>query len=91
MPGMESYPVPFTLDRDHAPRYALQNASLETVHWLRFDLTGPGLLDAPAVPRLEPGARCEFTLHGDDLPLDSRLIVRWLRASGEEYLWGVVF
>ncbi len=88
---MESYPVPFTIDRRRAPRYALRNASREPVRWIRLELTGRGLLRAPSPARLEPGEILEFEVHGEDLPLDSRLIVRWLRPSGEEYLWGVVF
>jgi len=88
---MDSYPVPFTIDRRRAPRYSLRNASLETVHWVRLDLTGSGVLRAPSPSRLRPGESLEFELRGEDLARDARLVVRWLRPNGEEYLWGVVF
>jgi len=88
---MESYPVPFAIDRRRAPRYALRNASLEPVHWIRLELAGPGLLRAPTPARLGPGEVLEFDLRGEDLSRDSRLVVRWLREDGDEYLWSVVF
>lgn len=88
---MHSYPVPFRVDRSRAPRYVLRNAGDEPVHWVRVEMSGSGIAAAPLTPRLDPGAKLEVLVRGDDLARDSRLIVRWLRPNGEEYLWGVAF
>lgn len=86
---MPPYPVPFAIDRSRAPRLLLKNASRETLHWVRVEMSGRGLAAAPLTPRLPPGAILEVAVHGPQLELDSRVIVRWRRPNGEEYLYGV--
>lgn len=86
---MSSYPVPFAIDRSRSPRLLLQNASTETLHWVRVEMAGRGLAAAPLTPRLPPGGVLEVGVHGSQLALDSRLIVRWRRPNGDEYLYGV--
>jgi len=88
---MEAYRVPFAVDRRRAPTYRLVNASLEPLRWVHVELDGPGLASAPLTPRLDPGAAIEVEVRGRDLAAASTLIVRWLRASGDEYLWRVAF
>jgi len=86
---MSAYPVPFTVDRRHVPRLRVRNSSAETLHWVRVEMAGRGVAHAPITPRLSPGEVFEVTVHGDELERDSRVILRWRRANGEEYLWGI--
>ena len=86
---MEAYPVPFDLDRTRPATLVLRNASAETLRWVRVEMLGPGLASAPLTPRLDPGDHIEVKVRGDDLGTSSRVIVRWLRPSGGEYLWGI--
>ncbi len=88
---MDAYPVPFRVDRSHAPRYRLVNASAESLRWIRVEMDGPGVATARLTPRLEPGSAIDVLVRGQDLAHDSRLCVRWLRPNGEEYLWGIAF
>ncbi len=89
--GMQSYPVPFRVDHRRASRLRLVNASDEPLRWVRVEMTGPGLAAARLTPRLDPGEALEIAVRGDELAAASRLVVRWLRPSGEEYLWGLAF
>lgn len=86
---MSAYPVPFTVDRSHVPRLRLRNSSAETLRWVRVEMAGRGIVHAPLTPRLRPGEELEVAVHGDELERDSRVIVRWRRANGEEYLYGI--
>lgn len=86
---MSVYPVPFTIDRSRAPRLRLRNTSSETLHWVRIEMSGRGLATAPLTPRLPPGSALDIGVHGSDLAADSRVIVRWRRPNGEEFLYGV--
>ena len=86
---MSAYPVPFTVDRRQVPRLRLHNSSAETLHWVRVEMSGRGMASAPLTPRLPPGAVLDIGVHGVDLAADSRVIVRWRRPNGEEYLYGV--
>lgn len=86
---MLAYPVPFLVDRRAAPRYRFVNVSAECLRWVRVELRGPGLASAPFLAALAPGSAFEVDLRGDDLASNSRLVLRWLRPNGEEYLWGV--
>jgi len=83
--------VPFRIDRSRAPRYRLVNESAEPLRWVRVEMDGPGVVAAPLTPRLDPGSSLEVRVGGRDLARSSRLVVRWLRPNGEEYLWGVAF
>lgn len=67
------------------------NASLESLRWVRIELNGPGIATPPFVPRLGPGETLEVDVRGADLPRATRMVVRWLRENGDEYLWGVAF
>ena len=86
---MPAYPVPFAIERDDARRLRLRNGSAETLHWVRVEVAPRGLAWAPLTPRLEPGAAVEVAVQGSRLELDSRVIVRWRRPNGEEYLYGI--
>lgn len=88
---MDAYPVPFLVDRSHAPRYRLVNSSAEPLRWVRVEMDGPGVASTRLTPRLDPGDALEVLVRGPDLAQDSRLRVRWLRPTGEEYLWAIAF
>ena len=88
---MNAYPVPFRVDRSRAPALRLVNVSREILCWVRVEMDGPGVASARLTPRLDPGAALVVDVRGRDLERDSRLIVRWRRPNGEEYLWGVAF
>lgn len=87
----EAYRVPFALSREHAPHYRLMNLSLERLRGVTFQLAGPGILAAPSLTHLAPGADVWIAVHGRDLAESTALIVRWLRQDGAEYLWRVSF
>lgn len=86
-----AYPVPFVFDRSNPPRYRLRNASLETLTGVRFSLLGAGSMPVQAPITLAPGDAAEIRIHGHDLARATVLVVRWHRASGEEYLWRASF
>jgi hypothetical protein len=88
---MEPYRIPFTFDRASAPHYYLRNTSRETLRGVTVSLLGSGVMPA-ALPRvLRPGEHLELVIRGEDLARDAVLVIRWLRSSGEEYLWRVAF
>lgn len=86
-----AYPVPFTFDRTHAPRFGLTNHSLETLTGVRFSLLGAGSMPVQAPVSLPPGQTAWIPIFGDDLARTTILIVRWSRANGDEYLWRASF
>lgn len=86
-----AYPVPFRFDRSDAPRYALTNASLETLRGVTFALIGSGRMPAQTPITLRPAATTVLTIVGDDLASNTILVVRWRRENGDEYLWRVSF
>lgn len=86
-----AYPVPFTFDRSHPPRFALKNVSLETLTGVRFSLLGGGSMPVQAPVTLGPGETATIPIFGDDLARTTILIVRWSRANGDEYLWRASF
>lgn len=88
---MEAYRVPFGVDRSGAPRYRLVNRGPHPIRWVRVELDGPGVVSAPLTPRLGPGETLEIAVRGARLAESSRLLVRWLRDDGEEYLWAMAF
>lgn len=88
---MDPYRVPFQLDRRAAPRLRLTNISDEVVLGVSAAVTGSGVLASEAPRPLFPGEQLEFTLLGADLARDTAVVVRWLRPSGDEYLWRIVF
>jgi hypothetical protein len=83
--------VPFRLDRSDAPRYALTNASLETLRGVTFALIGSGRMPVQAPITLKPAATAVLTIAGDDLASNTILIVRWRRENDDEYLWRASF
>ncbi|RQP09316.1 MAG: hypothetical protein EAS51_12215 [Microbacteriaceae bacterium] len=88
---MEPYRVPFAFDRRDAPRYVLRNRGTETVRGVTATLLGSGLMPAGHPRALAPGDELELRIRGDDLARDTTLVIRWLRPSGEEYLWRIAF
>jgi hypothetical protein len=86
-----AYPVPFRFDRSDAPRYALTNASLETLRGVTFALIGSGRMPVQAPITLKPAATAVLTIAGDDLASNTILIVRWRRENDDEYLWRASF
>ena len=88
---MEPYRVPFLFDRTNAPRYRLVNIGAERVTGISVTLLGSGAMAALEPAGLEPTEALELVIHGDDLARDSVLVVRWLRPSGEDWLWRVAF
>lgn len=86
-----AYPVPFQFIRARAPDYLLANRSMEPLTGIRLSLTGPGAMPALGPRSLPPGGELWVHISGDDLARSTALIVRWLRANGDEYLWRVVF
>lgn len=88
---MEPYRIPFAFDRASAPRFRLSNTGRETLRGVTVTLTGSGVMPAGLPRVLRPGEHLELVVRGDDLARDTVLVVRWLRPSGEEYLWRVAF
>jgi len=86
---MSAYPVPFTVERDGAQRLRLRNASDEPLHWVRVETSRRGIAWAPLTPRLDPGGWLDVSVQGPELARDTRVIVRWRRPNGDEYLYGV--
>jgi hypothetical protein len=88
---MEPYRVPFAFDRASAPHYRLRNTGREPLRGVTATLVGSGVMPA-ALPRaLAPGEHLDLMIRGEDLARDAVLVIRWLRPSGEEYLWRVAF
>jgi len=54
-------------------------------------LLGSGVMPAGLPRALPPGEHLELTIRGEHLARDAVLVIRWLRPSGEEYLWRVAF
>ena len=88
---MEPYRVPFLFDRTNPPRYRLVNIGAERVTGVSVTLLGSGVMAALAPAGLQPTESLEIVVHGQDLARDTVLVVRWLRPSGEDYLWRVAF
>jgi hypothetical protein len=88
---VEPYPVPFLFDRSRAPVYRLVNIGPERLRGVSVSLLGAGLM-SPVMPgALEPAATIEMRVLGEALARDAVLVVRWLRPSGEDWLWRVSF
>jgi hypothetical protein len=88
---MEAYPVPFLFDRSAAPLYRLVNASDERLRGVTAMVLGPGVMPVFLPTAMHPHDAVELRVLGDDLARDTTLLVRWLRANGDEYLWRVSF
>ena len=88
---MEPYRIPFAFDRASAPRFRLCNTGHETLRGVTATLTGSGMMPAGLPRVLRPGEHLDLVIRGEDLARDAVLVVRWLRPSGEEYLWRVAF
>jgi hypothetical protein len=88
---MEPYRVPFLFDRSRAPLYRLVNVGGERLRGVTVTLLGSGVMPALAPTTLDPTRSIELTIRGEDLPRESNLVIRWLRPSGEDYLWRVSF
>jgi hypothetical protein len=88
---MEPYRVPFLFDRSRAPVYRLVNVGSERLRGVTVTLLGSGLMPALAPATLDPTWSIEIAIRGADLARDSTLVIRWLRPSGEDYLWRVSF
>ncbi len=89
--GVEPYRVPFLFDRSRAPIYRLVNVGSERLRGVTAILSGSGIMPAVAPLTLEPSESVEMFIRGEDLARISALQLRWLRPSGEEFLWKVVF
>jgi hypothetical protein len=87
----QPYPVPWRVDRRHAPTYRLVNAGLEPLWGVSVSISGAALMRATTPRRLVPGECLAVTVHGRDIARDTILIVRWFRPCGDEYLWRVSF
>jgi hypothetical protein len=88
---VDPYRVPFLFDRTRAPVYRLVNVGPERLRGVTVSLVGAGLM-SPVMPgALEPSAAIELRVRGENLARDGVLVVRWLRPSGEDYLWRVSF
>ncbi len=88
---MEPYRVPFLFDRSGAPVYRLVNVGSERLRGVTVALLGSGMM-SPVMPgSLAPTEAIELRVHGDHLARDAMLQVRWVRPSGEDWLWRVSF
>jgi hypothetical protein len=88
---VDPYRVPFLFDRSHAPVYRLVNVGSERLRGVAVALSGSGVM-SPVMPRaLGPSEAVELRIRGAHLERDAVLIVRWLRPSGEDWLWRVSF
>jgi hypothetical protein len=88
---VEPYRVPFLFDRSRAPSYRLVNIGPEELRGVTLSLVGAGMI-SPVMPgTLKPSEAIEVHVRGPDLARDAMLVVRWLRPSGEDYLWRVSF
>lgn len=87
-----AYPVPFWIDRRHAPRlYRVCNTGDEPVRGVRATLLGPGHVEPVLVPLLDIGGAVTLTVLGPDLERGSVAVLRWFRPDGDEYLWRFSF
>jgi len=87
-----AYPVPFTIERDTAPRrYLITNTGAERLDGIVISLLGAGLMPASIPSALLPGESLEVMISARDLARSTVLVVRWFRPNGEEYLWRVTF
>jgi hypothetical protein len=87
--NMDPYRLPFALDRC-PPTYVLTNIGPEILRGVSVQLTGRGVMDAPALTRLLPDDEFVVRVHGDALEIDTAMVVRWIRPDGSEYLWRAV-
>ena len=86
------YRLPLRFDRALAPTlYRLVNDGPEVLRGVTALLDGAGVMPALLPVALAPGAHVDIRVRGEDLARSSVLIVRWLRANGDEYLWRVSF
>ncbi|PPF53525.1 hypothetical protein C5B94_09585 [Clavibacter michiganensis] len=84
--------MPWHFDRTlERPRFALVNVGDEVLHAISLHLLGSGTMLSRAPVTVRPGERLSTTIRGDDLALDTVLVVRWFRPDGGEYLWRVSF
>ncbi len=88
---MEPYRVPFFFDRSRSPDFRLVNIGAERLRGVTVTLLGSGLMAAPVPVVLDPSRALELRIRGDDLARESLLVVRWLRPSGDDYVWRVSF
>jgi hypothetical protein len=91
VPRVDPYAVPFEFDRSTPPHYRLVNVGGERLAGVSALLGGRGVMPALPPTSLGPRESVELVIRGDELALDATLVVRWLRPSGEEYLWRVAF
>ena len=91
MRSVEPYRVPFLFDRSRAPIYRLVNVGSESVRGVTLTLLGTGVMRASVPAVLEPSEALEVTIRGDRLELASAIVVRWLRSTGEDYVWRTAF
>ncbi|OIH96838.1 MULTISPECIES: hypothetical protein [unclassified Curtobacterium] len=83
-----AYPVPFSVDRTHAPRrYDLVNTGDEPLDGLTLTHLGDGYCPPLAVRRLEPGRALSIAVFGADPERTGVVVVRWRRPDRSEYLW----
>lgn len=91
MRNVEPYRVPFLFDRSRAPVYRLVNIGPERLRGVTAALSGPGVMPAITPLTLDPSDSVQLLIRGEDLARASTLHIRWLRPSGEEFLWRVSF
>jgi hypothetical protein len=88
---VEPYRVPFFFDRSRAPVYRLVNVGSEPLRGVTLTLLGAGVMPAGIPVALGPTEAIELTIRGDHLERASSIVVRWLRPSGEDYVWRAAF
>lgn len=91
-PHTAAYRVPFEIER--RPRHGslrLRNVSAEPLDGVRLHLDGPGVMAASLPQQLPTGSALDVQVLGDDLAVETLLVVRWFRPDGVEYLWQVSF
>ncbi len=91
MRSVEPYRVPFLFDRSRAPLYRLVNVGPERLRGVTLTLVGAGMMPANDPAALDPSEALEVTIRGEHLERASAVVVRWLRPSGEDYVWRATF
>lgn len=91
MPDDFAYRVPFRIERGPGRLYRFTNLGPEVLRGVSLTLHGSGVMGANVPTTLRPGESLEVDIAGRHLAHDAILVVRWLRPSGEEYLWRVSF
>lgn len=86
------YKVPFEVDRSTPPWFRFANCGRETLRGVTVTEVLGGRVVRVTSPRsLEPGAALPFTASSVHPEVATVAVLRWIRPSGDEYLWRVAF